>query len=71
MTVRRNSDTPRFRFQVSVCVQTIQSRVDGLSIAAFRFPRRAAQFWHQYDIGMVEREKGAEIAGRVRPADAA
>jgi len=34
-----------------------------------------AQFWLdlqcQYDIGVVEREKGAEIARRVRPADAA
>jgi hypothetical protein len=25
----------------------------------------------QYDIGVVEREKGAEITRRVRPADAA
>jgi antitoxin HigA-1 len=35
----------------------------------------SAQFWldlqAQYDIGVVEREKGAEIARRVRPADAA
>lgn len=35
----------------------------------------SAQFWldlrSQYDIGVVEREKGAEIAKRVRPADAA
>jgi addiction module HigA family antidote len=34
-----------------------------------------AQFWldlqGQYDIAMVERERGAEIAQRVRPADAA
>lgn len=34
-----------------------------------------AQFWldlqSQYDIAMVEREKGGEIAKRVRPADAA
>ena len=34
-----------------------------------------AQFWldlqGQYDIGVVEREKGPEIARRVRPADAA
>jgi addiction module HigA family antidote len=33
------------------------------------------QFWldlqGQYDIALVEREKGAEIASRVRPADAA
>ena len=35
----------------------------------------SAQFWldlqGQYDIGMVEREKGAELARRVKPADAA
>jgi addiction module HigA family antidote len=35
----------------------------------------SAQFWldlqSQYDIGMVEREKGAELVKRVRPADAA
>jgi addiction module HigA family antidote len=35
----------------------------------------SAQFWldlqSQYDIGAVEREKGAELAKRVRPADAA
>lgn len=34
-----------------------------------------ASFWiglqSQYDIARVERERGAEIAGRVRPADAA
>ena len=34
-----------------------------------------AQFWldlqSQYDIAVVERERGAEIAKRVRPADAA
>jgi addiction module HigA family antidote len=33
------------------------------------------QFWldlqAQYDIGVVERDRGAEIAHRVRPADAA
>jgi len=36
---------------------------------------KLAQFWldlqSQYDIGMVEREKGGEITKRVRPADAA
>jgi antitoxin HigA-1 len=35
----------------------------------------SAQFWldlqGQYDIGVIEREKGAELAKRVRPADAA
>ena len=35
----------------------------------------SAQFWldlqSQYDIGVVEREKGAELAKRVKPADAA
>jgi addiction module HigA family antidote len=34
-----------------------------------------AQFWldlqSQYDIAVIEREKGADIARRVRPADAA
>ncbi len=45
---------------------------------AVRFGRyfsNSPQFWldlqSQYDIGVVEREKGAEIARRVRPADAA
>jgi hypothetical protein len=36
---------------------------------------RATPFWLDlrglFDIGMVERKKGAEIARRVRPADAA
>ena len=40
-----------------------------------RYFGNAAQFWldlqSQYDIAVVEREKGAEIAKRVRPADAA
>ena len=35
----------------------------------------SAQFWldlqSQYDIALVEQEKGGEIAKRVRPADAA
>ena len=40
-----------------------------------RYFGNGALFWldlqGQYDIGVVEREKGAEIAKRVRPADAA
>jgi addiction module HigA family antidote len=40
-----------------------------------RYFGNSAQFWldlqGQYDIGVVELEKGAEIAKRVRPADAA
>jgi addiction module HigA family antidote len=40
-----------------------------------RYFGNSAQFWldlqGQHDIGVVEREKGAEIAKRVRPADAA
>jgi antitoxin HigA-1 len=40
-----------------------------------RYFGNSAQFWldlqSQCDIGVVEREKGAEIARRVRPADAA
>ena len=40
-----------------------------------RYFGNSASFWlnsqGQYDIGVVEREKGAEIARCVRPADAA
>jgi addiction module HigA family antidote len=40
-----------------------------------RYFGNSAQFWldlqSQYDIAMVEREKGAEMTRRVRPADAA
>jgi antitoxin HigA-1 len=35
------------------------------------FGNSAHSGWTCYDIGMVEREKGAEITRRVRPADAA
>jgi len=45
---------------------------------AIRFGRyfgNSAQFWldlqSQYDIALVERERGAEITRRVRPADTA
>lgn len=45
---------------------------------AVRFGRyfgNSAQFWldlqSQYDIALIERERGAEIRRRVRPADAA
>ena len=40
-----------------------------------RYFGNRAQFWldlqSQYDIAVIERERGAEIAKRVRPADAA
>jgi addiction module HigA family antidote len=40
-----------------------------------RYFGNSAQFWldlqSQYDIALVERERGKEIARRVRPADAA
>jgi addiction module HigA family antidote len=40
-----------------------------------RYFGNSPQFWldlqSQYDISVVERERGAEIARRVRPADAA
>jgi addiction module HigA family antidote len=40
-----------------------------------RYFGNRAQFWldlqSQYDIAMIERERGKEIARRVRPADAA
>jgi plasmid maintenance system antidote protein VapI len=40
-----------------------------------RYFGNSAQFWvdlqSQYDIAVIEREHGAEITRRVRPADAA
>jgi addiction module HigA family antidote len=40
-----------------------------------RYFGNTAQFWldlqSQYDIAVIERDRGAEIAKRVRPADAA
>jgi antitoxin HigA-1 len=40
-----------------------------------RYFGKSAQFWldlqSQYDIAMIERERGAEITRRVRPANAA
>ena len=46
-----------------------------IAVRLGRYFGNGAQFWldlqGQYDIGVVEREKGAEIAKRVRPADAA
>ena len=40
-----------------------------------RYFGNSAQFWldlqSQYDIAVIERERGGEIAKRVRPADAA
>jgi addiction module HigA family antidote len=40
-----------------------------------RYFGNRAQFWldlqGQYDIALVERERGEEIAGRIHPADAA
>ena len=40
-----------------------------------RYFGNGAQFWldlqSQYDIAVIERERGAEISRRVRPADAA
>jgi addiction module HigA family antidote len=40
-----------------------------------RYFANSAQFWldlqSQYDIAVIERDRGAEIARRVRPADAA
>ena len=48
------------------------------SITAVRLGRyfaNSAQFWldlqSQFDIAVIEREKGADISRRVRPADAA
>jgi plasmid maintenance system antidote protein VapI len=51
----------------------LQNSLTGKSLA--RAGSNSAQFWldlqGQDDIGVVEREKGAEISRRVRSADAA
>ncbi len=45
------------------------------AVRLVRYFDNSAQFWltlqSQYDIAIVERERGPEIARRVRPADAA
>jgi addiction module HigA family antidote len=45
-----------------------------MAVRLGRYFGNSAQFWldlqSQYDIAVVEREKGGEIAKRVRPADA-
>jgi antitoxin HigA-1 len=52
-----------------------QAIVADTAVRLGRYFGNSAQFWldlqSQYDIGVVEREKGAEIAKRVRPADTA
>jgi plasmid maintenance system antidote protein VapI len=46
-----------------------------MAVRLGRYFGSSAQFWldlqSQYGIGVVEREKGGEIAKRVRPADTA
>ena len=46
-----------------------------MAVRLGRYFGNSVQLWldlqSQYDIAMVEREKGGEIAKRVRPADAA
>jgi antitoxin HigA-1 len=46
-----------------------------IAVRLGRYFGNSSQYWlglqSQYDTGVVEREKGAEIARRVRPADAA
>jgi hypothetical protein len=48
---------------------------DQCAVRLGRYFGNRAQFWldlqSQYDIAVIERERGAEIARRVRPADAA
>ncbi len=69
------ADHPRLTLDDIRAAQTFAA--DHLADTAVRLGRyfgNGAQFWldlqGQHDIGVVEREKGAEIAKRVRPADA-
>ena len=77
----RKLSANRLSLDVGVPSGRITDILNGRSITAEsgvrlgRYFGNSAQFWldvlGQYDIAVVEREKGGEIAKRVRPADAA
>ena len=82
MVARKLSGANRLSLDIGVPSGRITDILNGrraiTADTAVRFGRyfgNSAHFWldlqGQFDIGVVEREKGAEIARRVRPADAA
>jgi addiction module HigA family antidote len=78
----RNLSANRMGLDIGVASGRVRNIINGrraitadTAVRLGRYFGNSAQFWldlqSQYDIGLVEREKGAEIAKRVRPADAA
>ena len=78
----RNLNANRVGLDIGVSPGRVRNIINGrrgitadTAVRLGRYFGNSAQFWldlqGQYDIGLVEREKGAEIARRVRPADAA
>jgi len=78
----RNLSANRMELDIGVPSGRVRNIINGrraitadTAVRLGRYFGNSAQFWldlqGQYDIGLVEREKGAEIAKRVRPADAA
>ena len=81
LTARKLSAN-RLSFDIGVPSGRVTSILNGrrsitadTAVRLGRYFGNGAQFWldlqGQYDIGVVEREKGTEIAKRVKPADAA
>jgi plasmid maintenance system antidote protein VapI len=71
----RASDRRESDLAFTVILNSRRSITADTALRLGRYFGNSAQFWlelqSQYDIAVVEREKGAEIAKRVRPADAA
>ena len=78
----RNLSANRVGLDIGVSPGRVRNIINGrrgitadTAVRLGRYFGNSAQFWldlqGQYDIGLVEREKGAEIIRRVRPADAA
>jgi addiction module HigA family antidote len=78
----RNLNASRMGLDIGVPSGRVRDIINGrrairadTAVRLGRYFGNSAQFWldlqGQYDIGLVEREKGAEIARRIRPADAA
>ena len=78
----RNLSANRMGLDIGVPPGRVRNIINGrraitadTAVRLGRYFGNSAQFWldlqGQYEIGLVEREKWAEIARRVRPADAA
>jgi antitoxin HigA-1 len=61
--------------RITDILNTRRSITADTAVRLSRYFGNTAQFWldlqSQYDIAVIERKRGAEIARRVRPADAA